>query len=91
MSSANSPASNAILIEVIGKHIREKVLTSAAGDVGDDTALVSGGLMNSLSTLELVSFLEDTFDVDFAAHEIRVENFDTVARIAEVVEEKQSA
>lgn len=91
MSSTNNSVSDSKPVEIIRKHVLEEILKKPEGSIDDDTPLVSGGLMNSLSTLELVAFLEDTFDIDIPAHEIRVENLDTVARIAEVVAEKQGA
>ena len=53
--------------------------------------LISSGLLTSLSTLELASVLEDAFDIVIPAHEIRVENLDTVAMIVAFVEEKRNA
>lgn len=91
MSSTNSPVSDPTPVDIIRRHVLKEILKKPEGSIDDDTALVSGGLMNSLSTLELVAFLEDTFDIDIPAHEIRVENLDSVARIAEVVAEKQDA
>lgn len=79
------------LKEKIRRFIQEDILESAVDDLDDDTALVSGGLVNSLSTLRLVTFLEDTFDIEFPAHEISVDNLDSVGRIAECVKEKQDA
>ena len=55
------------------------------GEGGEDTPLISAGLMNSLATLKLVSFLEDTFGVELAAHEIGVDCLDTVSAIAGLV------
>jgi acyl carrier protein len=60
-------------------------------DVAENTAempLISSGLMNSLSTLKLVAFLEETFGVELAAHEIGVDYLDTLADITRFVESK---
>lgn len=60
------------------------------GPGGQDEPLISAGLMNSLSTLKLVSFLEETFGVELAAHEIGVDCLDTVSDIAGLVQSKLS-
>jgi acyl carrier protein len=56
-----------------------------------DTPLISGGVLDSLATLKLVSFLEQQFSIMVGAHEAGVANFDTVADIAKLVRQKQAA
>ncbi len=55
----------------------------------DSTALITGGILDSLATLKLVSFLEETFGVEIQAHETTVDYLDTVDDIAELVSSKQ--
>ncbi|MCB1233059.1 MAG: acyl carrier protein [Verrucomicrobiae bacterium] len=71
--------------------IRTEILESPDEALDDSTPLISDGIMNSLSTLKLVSFLEESFDIQLAAHEISVEYLDSVDQIAEFVAEKQGA
>ena len=77
--------------EAIRDFILTEVLETPDGDLADDAPLISDGLMNSLSTLKLVSFLEETFGIELAAHEISVKYLDSVGDIARFVEEKQAA
>jgi acyl carrier protein len=55
--------------------------------VADDTPLL-GGVMDSLGLMQLVSFLEDEFDVAVDDAEITVDNFRTVADIERLVGQK---
>ena len=55
----------------------------------DTTPLVTGGILDSIATLKLVSYLEETYDVRFQAHEVDAENLDTIADIAKLVRTKQ--
>ena len=55
------------------------------------TPLISAGILDSIATLKLVGFLEETFAVTFAAHEIDTEHLDTIARIAELVRAKRGS
>lgn len=68
--------------------IRTEILESPDEIIEDDTPLISDGYMNSLSTLKVVSFLEETFDVQLAAHEISVDYLDSINQIVATVEEK---
>jgi acyl carrier protein len=52
------------------------------------TPLVSGGILDSLGLIELVSFLEKSFGVEFEAHEIDPAHFDTLAAIDALVQRK---
>ena len=49
------------------------------------TLLITGGILDSLATLKLVQFLEDQYAIQLEAHEVNVENLDTLALIARLV------
>jgi acyl carrier protein len=55
------------------------------------TPLVTGGILDSLATLKLVSFLENTYGVTFEAHQVDAEHLDTIAAIASTVLERKNA
>lgn len=55
----------------------------------DSTPLMTGGVLDSIATLNLVTLLEDEFGVSLAAHEVNVDNFNTLAAIAALVEAKR--
>jgi len=54
----------------------------------DDTPLITGGVLDSISTIRLVSFLEQQFGVQFEAHEIGASHMDTLNSIASTVGSK---
>jgi acyl carrier protein len=54
----------------------------------NDTPLISGGILDSLATLELVSFLEQRFSIQLEAHEVDAERLDTLTAIATLVQGK---
>ena len=49
------------------------------------TPLISGGILDSLATLELVSFLEEKFAITIEAHEVDRDRLDTLDAIAALV------
>jgi len=53
--------------------------------------LISGGILDSLATLELVSFIETQFGIELQAHEVDVERLDTLERITALVVGKKAA
>jgi acyl carrier protein len=55
------------------------------------TPLITGGILDSISTLKLVVFLEDHFAINIEAFEAGVEHLDSIAQIAELVSRKKQA
>lgn len=58
-------------------------------ELTDDTPILTGGILDSISTVKLVAFLEERFGVTFYAHEMNADYLDTIADIAATVEAKQ--
>jgi acyl carrier protein len=54
----------------------------------DDTPLRTSGVLDSMATLGLVSFVEKEFGIELEAHETGIETFDTVGGIADLVVQK---
>lgn len=61
----------------------------APESITDDVKLVSDGIIDSLGSLKLVSFLEEQFGVSVEAHEVDVDHLDTLESIAAMVESKR--
>jgi len=57
-------------------------------DVANDELLIENGVMTSLQTVELVTFLEDAFGITVEDDEFDEENFGSVDAIAALVEGK---
>ncbi len=55
----------------------------------DDTPLRTGGILDSVATLKVVSFVEQRFAIEVEAHEAGVEHFDRIADIATLVRRKR--
>jgi len=60
-------------------------------ELTDSTPLITGGILDSITTLKLVVFLEEQFDITVEAHEAGVEHLDSIRQIAELVAEKKAA
>ncbi len=53
------------------------------------TPLISGGILDSIATLKLVMFLEESFGITLEAHEADREHLDTLDTIVALVNAKQ--
>lgn len=51
----------------------------------DSTPLITGGILDSIDTVKLITFLEGQYGIQFEAHEVIVDYLDTTDRIVESV------
>ena len=77
----------------VHQKVREILLESFLPDVDpeeleDATPLISGGILDSIATIRLVTSLEEAFGVGFEAHEMGADSIDTPAQITDLVSEK---
>ncbi len=74
----------------IRQFIRESFhADDGSGDIGDDFPLLGAGVIDSVSMLMLINYIEDTFDVSFEIDEIVRERFNTIRSITDLVMEKR--
>ncbi|MBZ5625979.1 MAG: acyl carrier protein [Acidobacteriia bacterium] len=57
----------------------------------DDMSLQSSGVLDSMATLRLVSFIEQRFGIEVEAHEAGIENLEFIDAITAFVQRKQRA
>jgi acyl carrier protein len=60
-------------------------------ELTDSTPLLTGGILDSLATLQLVQYLEERYQIEFKAHEVNVDYLNTISDIANFVQAKQAA
>jgi acyl carrier protein len=71
--------------------LAEYLIGESPSNLSDDTPLRTSGILDSMATLALVSFLEERFGIRIEAHETGVDTFDRLDDIVALVERKQSA
>jgi acyl carrier protein len=71
--------------------LREFLPGEDPSELTGETPLITGGILDSISTLKLVNFLEEQFGVTIEAHEAGVEHLDSVGQIASLIAEKKNA
>ena len=72
-------ADSAAIRNVLARHLKSQA------SVGDDTPLISNGLIDSMSLIELIMDLEAAFQVRIPASEVQPDDFDSVRKIAAVI------
>lgn len=65
------------------KYLPENV---APGTLGDDDALITAGLLDSVAALSVVDSLEEAYGVKFESEDLTLEHIDTIALLAERVQ-----
>ena len=70
--------------------VRSFIITNIpdALTLADDANLISTRLMDSIVALKLVNYLEETFKIEFEAHEVVQENLDSINIIVSFVQSK---
>ncbi len=81
---------NSIQSKVKSYILREFLPGEDPDELESDTPLISGGILDSISTVKLVAFLEEEFDVQFQAYEMNADYMDSLAQIDETVRMKQT-
>jgi len=60
-------------------------------ELSQETPLITGGILDSIGTLKLVTFLEKEFAIELEAHEAGVDHLDTIESIVGLVQSKIAA
>ncbi|MCP4508881.1 MAG: acyl carrier protein [Fuerstiella sp.] len=79
---------NAATRDTIRSFILDQFPLARPKNLTDDASLLHDGLIDSMGTLDVVMFLEETFDIVLEDEDLVMDNFATVSTLAEFVESK---
>jgi methoxymalonate biosynthesis acyl carrier protein len=65
----------------LGRHIGGRV-------IGDEDKIFAAGFVNSMFAMQLVLFLEKSFQIAVANEDLELKNFQTINAMAELIERK---
>lgn len=68
--------------------IAAKILRQPGRSIGADEALISSGLVDSFSLMDLALFVEDTFGVRIEDTELNAQTFDSLSQLAGLIESR---
>ena len=78
--------------EIVGElrtYIAGQILKQPGREIAADEALISGGLIDSFSLVDLAMFVEQTWGVRIDDTELNAESFDTLNELAGMVEARR--
>ena len=76
-------------ISTLAKFIAEKILKQPNKVITADEALISSGLIDSFSLMDLALFIEDTFNVRNEDTELNAQTFDNLTQLAQLIASRQ--
>ncbi len=73
----------------LAAYIAQKVLRQPNRVIEPDQPLLSSGLINSFSLIEMAMFIEETFHVRIEDFELNKDTFDTLTQLADLIHSRQ--
>ena len=73
------------MIQQIGSYLASQILKQPNRTIAADEPLISSGLIDSFSLVDLALFVEDTFGVRIADSELNANTFDSIEQLANLI------
>jgi acyl carrier protein len=78
------------IIQKLGAQIASAILKQPNRILGPDQKLLTTGLVDSFSLMDLALFVEDAFGVRLDDSELNAETFDTLDQLADLIDSRIS-
>jgi acyl carrier protein len=78
------------IISALEKYIATQVLKQPNRRIAPDEPLISSGLIDSFSLMDIALFVEDTFGVRIEDTELNANTFDNLNQLVSLVESRKS-
>jgi acyl carrier protein len=75
--------------DTLGQYIAAKILKQPKRVVREDEALISTGLIDSFSLVDLALYVEDQFGVHLDDSELNAATFDTLGQLDNLIQQRQ--
>jgi acyl carrier protein len=80
---------NETILSGLEQYIVTKILKQPNRKISPDEPLISSGLIDSFSLMDLALFVEDTYDVRIEDTELNADKFDSLNQLATLIESRQ--
>ena len=77
------------MISTLSSKIAQSILKDPSRIIKADEALISSGLIDSFSLVDLALLVEDEFGVQIDDTELNADSFDTLEQLASLIQSKQ--
>ena len=75
--------------EQLSTFIATTILKQPQRIIGNDESLISNGLIDSFSLMDLALFVEDTFGVRIEDTELNADTFDNLSQLTSLIESRK--
>ncbi len=76
------------ILPTLASFIAEKILKQPGRQLAPDAALISSGLVDSFSLVDLALFIEDTYGVRIEDTELNADTLDTLEEIETIIRQR---
>lgn len=73
----------------ISQYIAIEILKQPRREIGADEALISSGLIDSFSLVDLALYVEDNYSVHIDDTELNADTFDTLDQLVSLIQERK--
>ncbi|MBI1794820.1 MAG: acyl carrier protein [Chloroflexi bacterium] len=81
---------NDSMFSVLEQYIASRILKQPNRKINPTESIISSGLIDSFSLVDLALFVEDTFGVRIDDSELNAQTFDTLTQLASLIETRQN-
>ena len=77
------------IIQTLATHIATQIIKQPKRVITPDEKIISSGLIDSFSLVDLSIFVEERFGVRIADTELNANTFDSLAQLAALIQQRQ--
>jgi acyl carrier protein len=75
------------ILDILRSYVSERILQDSTVMIEPDTPLLEWGILNSVSTVQLIGFIRERFEVDVPPEEVAGRNFRDLQSISQLLEQ----
>jgi acyl carrier protein len=79
--------SEQVILETLRGYVNDQILQDSTVTIDPDTPLLEWGILNSISTMQLIGFIRERFQVDVPPEEIAGRNFRDLRSITKLLDQ----
>ena len=80
---------NSEIIKKTAHYLQEEIIQQSDRQIDPDEPLISSGLIDSFSLVDVALFIEDTFNVVLENTELDGRTFDTLTELSDLIQKRQ--
>lgn len=74
-----------VILDALRRYVSERILQDSNVMIEPDTPLLEWGILNSISTVQLIGFIRERFQVDVPPEEVVGSNFKDLRSISQLL------